>query len=75
MTIYKPVILDVGPKEFAVGVTYTGSSRSTEMENLAFDPMPSFNRVLKIFTCNRFREKEAEVTRRDRAMATRQDSG
>ena len=64
MTIQKPVILDVGPKEFSLGLTYTGSSRSTEIENLAFDPMPSFNRFLKIFSCTRFKEKEVEVKRR-----------
>ena len=68
MTIEKPVILDVGPEEFAIGLTYTGSSRTTNFQDLAFDPMPSFNRILKIFSRVRFREKQAEMDRRSRGV-------
>ena len=66
MTIRKPVILDVGPEEFSIGLTYTASSRTTDFANLALDPMPSFNRILKIFSRIRFKEKEVEVNRRKR---------
>ena len=63
-TIEQPLVLDVGPKEFELGLSYTGSSRTTTFTNLAFDPLPSFNRILKIFALARFKEKEAEVKRR-----------
>lgn len=69
MTIEQPVVLDVGPKEFELGLTYTGSSRTTDFRNLALDPLPSFNRILKIFTMTRFREKEAEIKRRETTRA------
>ena len=72
MTIEQPVILNVGPEEFSVGLTYTGSSRTRELTNLAFDPMPSYNRILKIFSRPTFKEKEAEVKRRDRDIISRE---
>ena len=71
MTIEQPVVLDVGPEEFSVGLSYTGSSRTRNFTNLAFDPMPSFNRILKIFTRPSFKEKEAEVKRRDQMVLKR----
>ena len=64
MTIAKPLILDVGPEEFSIGLTYTAASRTPNFSNLAFAPMPSFNRILKIFTRTRFKEKEVEIKRR-----------
>lgn len=72
MTIEQPVILDVGPEEFSIGLTYTGSSRTTAFTNFALDPMPSYNRVLKIFSRIRFKEKQAEVKRRDEEIARRE---
>ena len=72
MTIEQPVILNVGPEEFSVGLTYTGSSRTREFTNLAFDPMPSYNRILKIFSRPTFKDKEAEVKRRDRDIISRE---
>ena len=70
MTIQQPLVLDVGPKEFDIGLTYTGSSRTTAFTNLALDPMPSFNRILKIFSMTRFKEKEAEIKRREGTIAS-----
>lgn len=70
MTIQQPVVLDVGPKEFDIGLTYTGSSRTTDFTKLALDPMPSFNRILRIFSMTRFKEKEAETKRREATVAT-----
>ena len=72
MTIEQPVVLDVGPEEFSVGLSYTGSSRTRNFTNLAFDPMPSYNRILKIFSRPTFKEKEAEVKRRDRDIISRE---
>ena len=73
MTIKQPVLLDVGPEEFSIGLTYTGSSRTTDFLLLAFDPMPSFNRILKIFSRIRFKEKQAEVKRRSQEIAMREE--
>jgi hypothetical protein len=72
MTIEQPVILNVGPEEFSLGLTYTGSSRTREFTNLAFDPMPSYNRIIKIFSRPTFKEKEAEVKRWDRDIISRE---
>ena len=71
MTITQPLILDVGPKEFANGLTYTGSSRTPDFTNLAFEPLPSFNRILSIFTRARFKEKETEIGHRLETIAAR----
>ena len=72
MTIEQPVVLDVGPEEFSIGLSYTGSSRTRDFTNLAFDPMPSFNRFLKIFSRPSFKEKEVEVKRRAKEIGRRE---
>ena len=72
MTIEQPVVLDVGPEEFSIGLSYTGSSRTRDFTNLAFDPMPSFNRFLKIFSRPSFKEKEIEVKRRAKEIGRRE---
>ena len=72
MTIEQPVVLDVGPEEFSIGLSYTGSSRTRDFVNLAFDPMPSFNRFLKIFSRPSFKEKEVEVKRRAKEIGRRE---
>ena len=41
------VILDVGDREFAVGLSYTGLSRVRKIENITFMPMPDFVRLSK----------------------------
>ena len=64
--------MDVGPEEFSIGLSYTGSSRTRDFTNLAFDPMPSFNRFLKIFSRPSFKEKEIEVKRRAKEIGRRE---
>ena len=59
MTIDR-VILNVGPKEFASGITYTGASRVKGLHFLAFDPLPSFDRIQSIFGTQAFKEKLKE---------------
>ena len=66
------MILDVGPEEFTIGLTYTGSYRTRDINSLTFDPMPSFNRILKIFSRTRFKEKEVDVKRRNEAIDRRE---
>ncbi len=71
MTINKLVILDVGPEEFSLGLTYTGSTRTTSLKGMAFEPMPTFNRILKIFSRPSFKQKEAELKKREELVEKR----
>ena len=64
MTIDKPVIVDVGPTEFAPGMTYTAVTRVRNFTGLAFQPMPSFNRIVKIFEKKGFKAKQKVMKKR-----------
>ena len=41
------IIINLGDDEFCLGLTYTALSRSKSLEKIAFDPMPSFDRITK----------------------------
>ena len=73
MTIEQPVVIDIGPKEFAVGLTYTACTRTRSLENVAFHPMPTFNRIMDIYK-DSFKTKQKEVTRRLGLAAAREAS-
>ena len=64
MTIDKPVIVDIGPAEFAPGMTYTAVTRVRNFKGLAFQPMPSFNRIVKIFAKKGFKAKQKVMKKR-----------
>ena len=64
MTSDKPVIVNIGPIEFASGLTYTAVTRVRNLAGLAFDPMPSFNRMISIFKKDAFKQKEKEMKKR-----------
>ena len=64
MTIDKPVIVDVGPAEFAPGMTYTAVTRVRNFTGLSFQPMPSFNRIVKIFEKKGFKAKQKVMKKR-----------
>ena len=64
MTLETPVVIDIGPKEFAPGLTYTAVTRVRSLEGLAFDPMPYFNRIVMIFNGKAFKAKEKELRKR-----------
>ena len=49
-----------GDKEFAVGMTYTALSRARKFENLAFDPMPSVERIKRPFNFPTFKKRLTE---------------
>ena len=66
------VLLNVGPREFANGLTYTGASRVRTMDNLAFDPLPDFQRIISIFGTNTFAQMRQEICRREAQAAERQ---
>ena len=52
-----------GDKEFAVGMTYTALSRARKFENLAFDPMPSMERIKRHFKHATFKKRLDEDNR------------
>ena len=49
-----------GDKEFAVGMTYTALSRARKFENLAFDPMPSVERIKRVSNYPTFKKRLKE---------------
>ena len=69
-TISEKYILNIGPKEFAAGLTYTGISRGTKWQNLSFKPMYDYKRYKQIFNKAAFKdrmkqeERERELERR-----------
>ena len=56
-------ILNIGPNEFACGLTYTGLSRVKRLQDLAFNPMPFVDRIAGIQKQKAFRLKRKEDTR------------
>jgi hypothetical protein len=70
ITIYKSqgmsldkIIVDIGKKEFANGLTYTAISRCPKIENLAFYPFMNFRRFTSVFTHNIFKSRKRQDER------------
>ena len=59
----KNIILDLGDREYASGLTYTALSRTTHLDRIAFDPFPSLERFGIIFKAQRFKKRLAEERR------------
>ena len=57
------VILDVGDREFAVGLSYTGLSRVKRLQNIAFLPMPDFVRLSRFAKTPIFKKRLDEDLR------------
>lgn len=57
------VIINLGKKEFACGLTYTALSRCKTLENMAFDPMPSLDRISGIKKHKLFKQRKLEEIR------------
>ena len=57
-------ILNIGDREFACGITYTGCSRVKSLKSLSFDPMPSMSRLTSIFGSSSFKNMRKELERR-----------
>ena len=56
------LILNVGPKEFALGLLYVGVTRVKRFEDLAFDPFPDYTRFdFKSFQQLKVRLAEEEI--------------
>ena len=56
-------ILNIGPREFACGLTYTGLSRVKRLQDLAFNPMPFVDRIKNIQNHQQFLLKRKEDER------------
>ena len=54
------VIINLGPSEFSVGLTYTAVTRVRRLTDIAFSPTPTFERIKSIFRFARFRERKAK---------------
>ena len=54
------VILNLGEKEFASGLTYTALSRATKLENIKFEPFPSLIRMTEQIFNAKFRKRVNE---------------
>jgi ATP-dependent DNA helicase PIF1 len=54
------VIINLGNREFAYGLTYTSVSRCREFENLAFDPFPSYQRFRGSMNSKKFKQRLKE---------------
>ena len=39
------VIVNLGPREFAAGLVYVAPTRVRKIQNLYFDPMPTYSRI------------------------------
>ena len=44
MTFSNKVIINLGEKEFSIGLTYTALSRAKQLDGIAFDPTPTWKR-------------------------------
>ena len=58
------VIINLGPKEFSHGLTYTAVTRVRRLADLAFSPTPTFERFKSVFRTARFREQRNEERRK-----------
>ena len=74
MTIHKSqgvtmqrVMINVGDREFACGLTYTGVSRVRSLTDLAFYPFPNFDRIARLRTHNNFIQLRKEIVKREQA--------
>ena len=62
------IIINLGHREFASGLTYTALSRAKKLQNIRFDTsfdnhFPSLLRFKNIFTQNKFKKRLQEETR------------
>lgn len=67
----EPIIVDLGPIERSVGLTYTAMSRAKSLNQVAFDTsgpeggMPSYDRMTRYYSYKYFLEVRAEEERLD----------
>jgi ATP-dependent DNA helicase PIF1 len=57
------VIVNLGNREFAAGLTYVAPTRVRKIENLYFDPMPSLSRLRSMAKTKVFAERRKQDER------------
>jgi ubiquitin C-terminal hydrolase len=76
MTIHKSqgvtmprIMINLGPREFACGLTYTAVSRVRSLTDLAFYPFPNFARIDRLKLHNSFKLLRIDIAKREAAAA------
>ena len=64
------VIVNLGKREFATGLTYVAPSRVKKIQNLYFDPMPNFSRFISMRKTSIFKQRLLQ-DKRERASDAR----
>ena len=59
----KNIILNLGNREYAPGLTYTALSRTTHLNRIVFDPLPPLHRFTQIFNSKLFKNRKLEEER------------
>ena len=59
------VVINLGPKDFAPGLTYTALTRARGLHAMAFDPMPDMDRFNKVVRSKGFRAQLADDAKKD----------
>ena len=60
-------IVNIGPKEFASGITYVACSRVRRLADLVFDPYPNYLRFCQIFATKSFQNRLYEKNKEHEA--------
>ena len=63
------IMINIGDREFACGLTYTAVSRVRSLKDLAFYPFPNFDRFVRLRTHNNFIQLRKEIVKRQRSAA------
>ena len=63
------IMINIGDREFACGLTYTAVSRVRSLKHLAFYPFPNFDRIARLRTHNNFVQLRKEIVKRQKSAA------
>ena len=63
------IMINIGDREFACGLTYTAVSRVRSLKDLAFYPFPNFDRFARLRIHNNFVQLRKEIVKRQRSAA------
>jgi hypothetical protein len=63
------IMINLGSREFACGLTYTAVSRVRSLKDLAFYPFPNFSRIDRLKMHNNFKLLRVDIAKREAAAA------
>ena len=63
------IMINIGDREFACGLTYTAVSRVRSLKHLAFYPFPNFDRIARLRIHNNFVQLRKEIVKRQKSAA------